>query len=757
MGQERTIGDLLCSARQGLTPETWENYLATLVEVQHHLLFAQGVKQVYGQVLAKLGQGSGADGAYWLERGCDGASGMAVQAVWWRESKVSHPLFPHSEAWRCLGAWFGPLERGQVVVKHREDLTPAEQALWDGYHIQSFLALPLWYQGRLLGMVGLERHQGATPWQEGEIELLGIAMSAIACQLHQQHQPLDSSPVSDSQPSLFHPIPEGNFQTSPAGHYLKVNPAFVNLIGYNSPEEFLRQVRYPQCLYVNPQRYLDYRRQLQQEDFLSDFEYCIYHRNGTRLWLSENVHGVRDEQGQLLYYDSTVVNITERRQIQSQLEYYASHDPLTGLMNLSAFVSQLTNALEQVKSAQNEFFVVLLIDLKRFQVINQSLGHLIGDQLLIELAYRLEMYVGSYGRVARLGGDEFAVLLDQVNDYEEVGELVDNLEEGFADPFWIQGHEIFVTGSIGIVRSHRESTGELYDSPEQLLRNAYRAIEQAKRQGGYTAKLFDSTLHPLLPDELKLEIALRKALDNQEFVIYFQPIISIQKPELYGFEVLVRWQHPQQGIIPPQDFIPLAEETGLIIPLGDWVLYQACQQVQNWSKQGVIPEHTNLSVNLAGQQFFVPDLVPRIREILHQTGLAPSRLRLEITEGVIMSNEQAIERLQQLKALGVGVGIDDFGTGYSSLSRLQAFPLDTLKIDRSFIWNMTSQQEEEIVKGIINLGLGLGLNLVAEGIETADQLESLQALGCQYGQGYWFAKPLSVGAVEQWLEQFNLN
>ncbi|MCW6037126.1 EAL domain-containing protein [Spirulina subsalsa FACHB-351] len=756
MGQKRTVEDLLCAARQGLTPEARENYLATLVEVQHHLLFTRGVKQVYREILAKLGAVSGADGVYLLERGTDGASGMRIQEVWWRESKESHPLFPHSEAWRCLGAWFKPLEQGQVVVKYRGGLTPAEQALWDGYHIQSFLGLPLWCEGRLLGMIGLERHQ-EQPWAEAEIALLEMGTSAIACKLQQQHQPDKCSPVSDSQTALFHPIPEGSFQTAPDGHYLKVSPAFVHLMGYNSPEDFLRHVPHPQHLYVNPQRYLDYRGKLAQDDFLSDFEYCIYHPTGTRLWLSENAHGVRDEQGKLLYYNSTVVNITERRQIQSQLEYYASHDPLTGLMNLSAFVSHIATALEQVKADQKEFFVVLLVDLKRFQVINQSLGHLIGDQLLIELAHRLEMYVGSYGRVARLGGDEFAVLLDQVNDYEEVGELVDNLEEGFADPFWIQGHEIFVTGNIGIARSHRESTGELYDSPEQLLRNAYRAIEQAKRQGGYTAKLFDSTLHPLLPDELKLEIALRKALDNQEFVIYFQPIISIQKRELYGFEVLVRWQHPQQGIIPPQDFIPLAEETGLIIPLGDWVLYQACQQVQNWSKQGIIPENTNLSVNLAAQQFFVPDLVPRIQEVLRLTGLAPYRLRLEITEGVIMSNEQAIERLQQLKALGVGLGIDDFGTGYSSLSRLQAFPLDTLKIDRSFIWNMTSQQEEEIVKSIINLGRGLGLNLVAEGIETADQLESLQALGCQYGQGYWFAKPLSIGAVEQWLEEFDFN
>ena len=448
-------------------------------------------------------------------------------------------------------------------------------------------------------------------------------------------------------------------------------------------------------------------------------------------------------------------HIAEQERIGAQLQeskdhfrHAAFHDALTHLPNRALLAENLKFVMERGKQSEDYQFAVLFLDLDRFKNVNDSLGHTIGDQLLIAMARRLESCIREVDMVARLGGDEFAILLDGIPNSAEATNMAKRIQEKLDSPFNLSGHEVFTTTSIGIALS---STG--YDYPENMLRDADTAMYRAKAQGKACYEVFDKGMHATAVYLLQMENDLRRALEREELRVYYQPVVSLENGQLAGFEALIRWQHPERGLINPVDFIPLAEDTGMIAPIGLWILKRACQQLSQW--QWKSPAHRSLfmSVNLSGKQVAEPDLVGQVQEILEETHVDARHLKLEITESVVMENaELAAQLFKRLKALGVQLSIDDFGTGYSSLGYLHRFPLDTLKIDQSFVGRIGEAAENiEIVRTIVSLADNMGMDVVAEGVETLGQLAQLRKLNCQYGQGYLFARPANAASIDTWI------
>jgi len=450
-------------------------------------------------------------------------------------------------------------------------------------------------------------------------------------------------------------------------------------------------------------------------------------------------------------------HIAEQERISVQLQeskdhfrHAAFHDTLTNLPNRALLAENLKFVIERAKQHEDYQFAVLFLDLDRFKNVNDSLGHTIGDQLLIAMARRLEHCIREVDIVARLGGDEFAILLDGITHSSDATMLAKRIEEKLDSPFNLSGHEVFTTTSIGIAMS---STG--YDHPEAILRDADTAMYRAKAQGKACYEVFDKGMHARAVYLLQMETDLRRALEREEFRVYYQPIVSLENGQLAGFEALIRWEHPDRGFINPGDFISLAEDTGLIAPIGMWVLKHACQQLAKWQWQSHAHRSLFMSVNLSSKQLVQSALVNEIRDILQETHVDPRTLKLEITESAVMENaETAVQLLRRLKALGVQLSIDDFGTGYSSLGYLHRFPVDTLKIDRSFVGRIGEASENiEIVRTIISLAENMGMDVVAEGVETLPQFSQLRALNCQYGQGYLFSRPADATSIDAWISR----
>lgn len=438
-------------------------------------------------------------------------------------------------------------------------------------------------------------------------------------------------------------------------------------------------------------------------------------------------------------------DIAERKRVEEQLVHNALHDGLTGLPNQALFMDRLGLALERAKRRQDYLFAVLFLDLDRFKIVNDSLGHIAGNQLLIAISRRLEAVLRSIDTVARLGGDEFTILLEDIEDTSAAIHVAERIQKELALPFKLNECEVFSSTSIGIVLSSQS-----YAQPDHLLRDADIAMYRAKALGKARYEVFDTTMHNRAVLLLQLENDLRRAVTREEFLIYYQPIVSLATGRIIGFEALVRWQHPERGLVSPIEFIPVAEETGMIVSIGQWVLYEACRQMRKWHAEFPKTPPLMINVNVSAKQLTQTDLLKQINLVLQETGLEARSLKLELTESVLIDNtKSATAMLSQLKALNIELQMDDFGTGYSSLSYLHRFPINTLKIDRSFISNIGIGDENlEIVRAIVALAHSLNMNVTAEGVETVEQLAILRAMQCHRGQGYFFSKPLDSAAVE---------
>lgn len=453
---------------------------------------------------------------------------------------------------------------------------------------------------------------------------------------------------------------------------------------------------------------------------------------------------IRERTGELVKANQELLaQIVERHIAEEKLLYEAFHDALTGLPNRALFMQRLESAVEKAKQA-DYLLAVLFLDLDRFKIVNDSLGHLVGDELLVAIARRLQVCLRPGDLVARLGGDEFTILLENIKDVSDAIKIAERIQQELTKPFYLNGHEVFTAASIGIALNDT-----LCDRPEDLLRDADVTMYRAKSLGKARYEIFDSSMHTQAMTRLQLENDLQRAIKREEFRIEYQPIVSLNNGMIYGFEALVRWQHPLRGLVAPTEFIPVAEETGLIVPIGWWILRKACIQTRKWQQNLVPTVPLTISVNFSAKQFSQPNLAQQIEQILQETGLEANCLQLEITETVIIDNPESVAAiLLQLKELGVRLYIDDFGTGYSSLSYLHRFPIDGLKIDRTFISNIGVENgNTELVRTIATMAHNLKLNVVAEGIETSEQLAQLKTLQCEYGQGYFFSSPLHPKAA----------
>lgn len=503
----------------------------------------------------------------------------------------------------------------------------------------------------------------------------------------------------------------------------------------NSPEEWFSR--------VHPDDYAKLERELaahlegQTPHF--QHEHRMLHHNGNYCWMLSRGIAVRDAAGSAYRMVGSQTDITGRRQAEEQLRYGALHDDLTGLPNRTAFMDRLRRSLERAHLDDSYVFAVLFLDMDRFKIINDSLGHYVGDQLLVEIARRLETALRPSDLVARLGGDEFVVLIDHLREGQDVAYVANRIQQILSVPFTLDEREVFTTVSIGITLS---STGG--ENADAMIRDADTAMYRAKLNGKARYEIFDPQMREQALRVMQLETDLRLAIGRSEFVLYYQPIISFATGRLAGFESLIRWNHPQRGFISPADFIPIAEDNGTINPIGRWVLQESCRQLREWQDRFPGSQHLTINVNLSGKQFSQPNLIEVIAETLEHTGLDASLLKLEITESVIMENaESAAAMLNEIKALGSQLAIDDFGTGYSSFSHLHRFPIDTLKIDRAFVSRIdASAESSEIVRTMLTLAHNLKMTVVAEGIETAAQIKQLRALGCEYGQGYFINRPM---------------
>jgi diguanylate cyclase (GGDEF)-like protein len=429
----------------------------------------------------------------------------------------------------------------------------------------------------------------------------------------------------------------------------------------------------------------------------------------------------------------------KRISAEERLIHDALHDPLTNLPNRRLFVNRLEHAIEWKKRHPNDLFAVVYLDFDRFKIINDSLGHNVGDQLLVSMAQRLKSSVRAIDTVARLGGDEFAILLEAFKSHDEVTTIVKRLQENVAAPFEVNGSSIVMTASLGIVMNLLR-----YEQLEDILRDADIAMYSAKVSGRNRYKVFDVLMREEAQDILKLESGLRNAIENGEFRVHYQPILSLKTQRITGFEALLRWEHPERGLLYPADFIKSAEESGLIVPIGQWVLHEACHQMQQWQTQFSMEPPLTISVNLSSRQFVQPDLAQQIEDVLEETALPARSLLLEITEMTLIEDiETAVAKIEHLQTLGIGVEIDDFGTGYSSLGYLRRLPINSLKIDRSFISTIgVSTSGIPIIRAIIAMANSLGMKVIAEGIETEDQMNNLIKLECDYGQGFLFNRPI---------------
>ena len=529
---------------------------------------------------------------------------------------------------------------------------------------------------------------------------------------------------------------------------LYVSPQIETMLGY-TPEEWMEGRLWRERLHPDDRERVlasDERFELRGEPI--DEEYRLLAKDGSVVWVREETVLVRGEAGEPLYVQGILTDVTEKKRYEGRLHHQAFHDALTGLPNRRLFVDRLGHALERTMRRKGQAVAVLFMDLDGFKVVNDSLGHDAGDVLLVEVARRLKGCLRPEDTLARFGGDEFVALLEDLQTADDAVRVAERITDELREPFALQGRELYAAASIGV------GLGGGTRNPEELLREADTAMYRAKEQGsGY--EVFDPAMHERALGRLELENDLRRAVEQDEFVVHYQPIVSLQTGGLWGVEALVRWEHPERGLLNPDEFVPVAEESGLVVPMGELVLEEACRRAVEWQGEFPLMPPLAMSVNLSGRQLRRPDLPEVIGRALSETGLPACSLGLDITEtvyiGALEANTAALNRL---RAMGIRISLDDFGSGYSSLSYLKRLPTDILKIDKSFTRGLGIEVEDTaIVQRGVDLAHILGMEVVAEGVEVEEQETLLREMGCDFAQGYLFSRPLPPEEVPGFLSR----
>jgi len=492
----------------------------------------------------------------------------------------------------------------------------------------------------------------------------------------------------------------------------------------------------------------EFDEHLRGEDEVFEVELRMHHKEGHTVWMLCRGAMVRNKEGRAIRVAGSFADITEIKQAQADLRKLAEHDRLTELPNRELLQKKLQKSIEKAEGNPDFRFAVLFFDFDRFKLINDSLGHNVGDALLVDVAEQFRSSLRDDDVAARFGGDEFVVLLNGLKSPGDEHETANRLLEMFAKPHNLCGHDVYSTASIGLVASHSG-----YSQSEEMIRDADAAMYQAKEAGRGRVVEFDKTMHEKAVSRVHLDTDLHFAVERNELRLKYQPIVNIESGDLSGFEALVRWEHPTRGEVSPADFIPIAEDNGLIVQIGEWVLQEACRQINQWDQTLESAKLLSINVNLSLRQLFHPDTVEVIKSVLHNTGIDPSRLKLEITESTMVDDRyDMIPRLEEIKKLGIKLAMDDFGTGQSSLGSLHRLPVDVLKIDQSFVQSLSDNRDlVAVMQAIVAVADNLGMQTVAEGIETADQLVVLQALGCEFAQGYYFNRPLTPQQAEKYM------
>lgn len=593
----------------------------------------------------------------------------------------------------------------------------------------------VWVLSEALAQFGKENQITGYVWTITNINELKATEEALRQSEEQFRHTFEYAPIGMAIQSL-------------QGSFLRVNQGLCEPLGYTAEEllgKSFADLIHPEELeaFLNQQQHL-----LADEINCFQMESRYLAKDGHVVYALLKMVLVRDLMGQPLHLLGQFVDISDRKQVEQQLVHDAFHDALTGLPNRAMFLERVSTALKRIKRYPHQLFAVLFLDVDRFKIVNDSMGPVMGDRLLIAIADKLSQCLRSTDMVARLGGDEFSILLEDIKDIKDATKVADRILELLGSPFTLNGYEVVTTASIGIAM-----LSPTYEQAEQVLRDADIAMYRAKRAGKARYEIFDKVMYSYALGLLQLENDLRRAIEKHEFKLHYQPITSLVSARITGFEALVRWYHPEKGMVSPVEFIPIAEETGLIVPLGEWVIREACQQMKQWQEQFPWAATLKMSVNLSAKQLREPNLIQTIDDILLETNLNPNCLKLEITESVLMENTEVVAKiLWQLRSRNIELSLDDFGTGYSSLSYLHSFPVNTVKIDRSFVSRMNENEENsEIVKAIVTLAHTLGMDAVAEGIETSEQLAQLKSLACEQGQGYFFSKPLDSQAATELL------
>jgi diguanylate cyclase (GGDEF)-like protein/PAS domain S-box-containing protein len=656
------------------------------------------------------------------------------------------------------------IRKGRPMLMTSEvirELTAAGDVISVGTVPAIWLGVPLRTPDGITGALVVQHYEDETAYDAGDVEFLSSVAGQIAlaiarktgeegsvrlnAEIDLQRQRLDN--IVTSVPGV---VWETGGKPDRSTQRINFVSSYVEtLLGYSVEEwtsapDFWLSIIHPDDKHHTGRRI--------GKDFAKGFssgpiEFRWIAKDGHSLWVESNYVVVKNDEGRSIGFRGVSIDISQRKSFEEQLTHQALHDPLTKLGNRTLFRDRVEHAISRTTRSHAPV-AVLFLDLDNFKTVNDSLGHAAGDKLLISVTERLQGCLRSSDTPARLGGDEFAVLLEDLEHVGQACSIAERIRTVLCAPFSIAGTEVFIGSSIGIA-----TAVDGHETPEELLRNADVAMYMSKSNGRDRVTVFENQMHDVLIKRIRLESDLRSAVENREFEIYYQPILDLGSEQTVGMEALLRWNHPEHGLILPRDFIPLADETGLIIPLGRWILEEACMQARTWQTLHGYGEELSVTVNVAGRQFQDDSLEDIVRQALVKSNLPPKSLVLEITESTMLADtESTMKKLEKLKKLGVRFAIDDFGTGYSSLSYLQRFQVDILKIDKSFIDKIAMTKEgAAVVKAIITMSETLNLMTIAEGIESADQQIELRQLGCELGQGYHFAKPLRVPDMNEFL------